>query len=521
LKIRNKNKLGQYFTPDAICDFMLSLSSSPLDAAVLEPSSGAGAFLDALKRKGFSNVTGVEVDPDLASHSSFEVINESFITFNPNEKFDLIIGNPPYIRWKDLEADQKDELKAHWMFGPILNSLSDYLLPFIALSIQHLKPGGELIFITPSFWLQTKHSENLRNFLDSHGAITHLVDFGEVTIFPKVATSLVVFRFVKGESQETQTTLLRYQGKGGKEIGLAATNFQQESVTHFRSKGKFVPIFDSEAQEPLALERACEERRGLFGDLTYSQVGEVVNIANGMVTGLDEAFKISALDYLDIPEKERLGISRVIKGKNTTNLVTKETSWYIDLPRGLEEGQARGDFPALFKFLDPYADALRARYSYGDDAKWWEWSFYRSESFHRSNVKKGFVPGKERMTNRDRVRFNLGPDGAVATQDVTAFAPMATTRESIEYIVAFLNRQAVSSWIRAFGLMKGGVAEFSEKPLGEIPFRRIDWDNPVEVEIHSEVSVVVNAYTNGHQERSEAESKLQSLFEKLMPGLGS
>ena len=135
---RTKNKLGQYFTPQNICDFMVGMSNAPKSGAILEPSSGAGAFLDALERAGFENVIGVEIDPDLAHHSKYPVDCSSFISWETEAKFDLIIGNPPYIRWKDLAEEQKLELTDHRLFGEMLNSLSDYLLPFIALSIEIL-----------------------------------------------------------------------------------------------------------------------------------------------------------------------------------------------------------------------------------------------------------------------------------------------------------------------------------------------------------------------------------------------
>lgn len=515
--MRSKNKLGQYFTPESICEFMIGLSTASRESRVLEPSSGQGAFLNALMRKGFKNVVPVEIDPKLATHSEYSVLNQSFITYTPEESFDLVIGNPPYIRWKDLEEEQKNELKNHWMFGPILNSLSDYLLPFIALSIQHLREGGELIFITPSFWLQTKHSQNLRDFLVSHGTVTHVIDFGEVVVFDKVSTSLIIFRFVKG-SREKKTTLMRYVSKsGGRNLNLALDSFRIEEINHFQSKGKFVPIFDMEASSAFSLEAECADHQDLFGDVRYSTLGDAVKIANGMVTGLDQAFKLPADLFENLSSEERLGTSSILKGKDIHSLYSPQTSKYIDLPRGLSSKEIRRRFPTLIEHLSGFQTGLENRYSYDDDERWWEWSFYRSDSFHRNQHAKGFVPGKERLTNRTTVRFTLSPRGSLATQDVTAFAPYPATKESIEYIVAFLNLEAVTNWIRAFGLMKGGVAEFSEKPLSEIPLRRIDWSIPREAEMHNEITNLMQELRNGSGVEG-SKLKLAGLFAELMLG---
>ena len=493
---------------------MVSLSTSDKSSPVLEPSSGAGAFLDALHRAGFQDVTGVEIDSDIAHHEKYEVQNSSFITWNVDRTYSLVIGNPPYIRWKDLDDEQKNELKGHRLFGTLLNALSDYLLPFIALSIEKLSPEGELIFITPSFWLQTKHSQMLRDYLAENGQITDLVDFGESRIFKDVATSLIVFRFVKS-SQPQKTRLHRFVGNKvfDKQLDLSdKTQFRSEEISSLASKGKFIPAFDDEIQAPLNLEKYCESHG------TKTVLGDIVRIANGMVTGLDAAFKLSEADVASLPASEKSGISKIVKGKNLERLISREFTHYIDIDPKISFEEASTNYPNLLNLLEPWKDELLKRYAYDDGLRWWLWSFYRSENFHRAAIQHGFVPGKERLTHKTHVRFSLADENAVATQDVTAFAPLSGTKEDIKYIVAYLNLDVVSEWVRVFGLMKGGVAEFSEKPLSEIPFRRINWLDPKEVQIHSEICQIVSNAESGILPLTDAQTQLANKFGSLMPG---
>lgn len=493
---------------------MISLTSKSTDAAILEPSSGEGAFLDALYAAGFENVIGVEIDPEIAHHDRYPVVNSSYITWETNEKFDLVIGNPPYIRWKDLDQVQKDELVQHRLFGSMLNSLSDYLLPFIALSIEKLSDGGELIFITPSFWLQTKHSESLRDYLGLHGAITNIVDFGEAKIFKDVTTSLVVFKFVK-TNKKLPVVLHRYLGGRVSVNALDLGNpnlFRSEVISNLKTNGKFVTAFDNEVQEPLALEKDC------LVEGRTTQLGEFVRIANGMVTGLDEAFRLGPEFVDSLSERELMGVSRIIKGKDLQQLYSPGFSYYIDIDPGMTEEEVLDQFPNLLEVLKPWREKLELRYATNKEHNWWNWSFYRSEIFHRSPITKGFVPGKERLTNKLQVRFSLASNGALATQDVTAFAPLPNTREHIYYIVAYLNLRAVSSWIRTFGLMKGGVAEFSEKPLSEIPFRCIDWENPLEVETHTKICNLIESIVLG-ADPNLVEYEIFNHFSTLIPSL--
>ena len=144
LRNNTKNKFGQYFTPEVVADFMIDLASLSENASILEPSCGEGVFLKLLQSKGFNNISAYEIDEDLAKEYSV-VRYESFVSAKIDKKFDLIIGNPPYIRWKNLEEDLKNELSTNMIWNKYFNSLCDYLYIFILKSIELLKENGQLI----------------------------------------------------------------------------------------------------------------------------------------------------------------------------------------------------------------------------------------------------------------------------------------------------------------------------------------------------------------------------------------
>ena len=99
--IHKKNKYGQYFTPNEIAEFMVSLSNASASSKVLEPSCGEGVFIDILKKKGYNNICAYEIDKSLGKKFDF-IKYESFVSAVIKDKYDLIIGNPPYIRMKNF-----------------------------------------------------------------------------------------------------------------------------------------------------------------------------------------------------------------------------------------------------------------------------------------------------------------------------------------------------------------------------------------------------------------------------------
>ncbi len=496
---------------------MVDMIQGDESAEILEPSCGEGIFLDVLKKNDYLKCTGLEIDSSLKQLSEFPIIHTSFLNWKDNKKFDVIIGNPPYIRWKDLGDDAKKELQElpHWK--TLFNSLSDYLVPFIVESVKRLKPGGELIFITPAFWMHTLHSKNLRNWMLKQGRITQIIDFGEARVFKGVATSIVVFRFVL-DSMQPEVQYHRYIGPNkipDYNLDLADPAFFRLDLIPSFSIDNHWTLANTSTQERISkLESPFRPRDSelLFSENFYISLGEYVDIANGMVSGLDKAFRIPDEVLGSLTDDEQNATLKVIKAKDLNRFSSNKITYYIDLPKGLNEESLRLSYPNFYRLLSVYQQELSRRYSYNKPLAYWEWAFKRSETFFMNQIPKGFVPCKERLTSREFVRFSLAPSGVVATQDVTAFAPKSHVRESIEYIIAYLTLPEITDWIKNKGLMKGGVAEFSEKPLSMIPFRPIDFVDPHELEAHNQVTIKMREFSTTQFDFADTHEIIRSLL---------
>jgi adenine-specific DNA-methyltransferase len=512
---RNKNVLGQYFTPSHIANLMVGMIDSNLEAKVLEPSAGEGIFLNKLHEYGFKDCIGIEIDKALVSHNHFPIINKSFLAWDTADKFDVIIGNPPYIRWKDLEQALKDELKALPAWNVYFNSLSDYLISFIHRSIELLNDNGELIFVTPSFWLHTQHSFKLRNWILENGYISDLVTFNEANVFKGVSSSIVIFKFVK--SKKSQENINHFKYIGSRTIpqnNLFLKNeelFEQNLIPNFKTNSNWTIATEDIQIRLNSFEEICSmvDPLKLQIGAEVKRLGDIVHIANGMVSGLDKAFKIEDALASKLNENELHSTLKVIKAFLLNEVWTDRYVYYINIPKGLTEIQVAKNYPNFYSQLLQYRDKLEARYSYDRYIPFWEWVFRRSEKFLSNGEPKAFVPSKERLTSTPIIRFSMVPSDCYATQDVTAFGILDGVQESLEYVVAFLSLPEVTDWFKYRGLMKGGVAEFSEKPLASIPFRGIDWSNPEEVALHTEITQIF------HKLKSDSAGDRRLQIEKM------
>lgn len=188
----NVEQFGQVFTPEFIVAEMLQLRKN--NGNVLEPSSGAGAFV-----KNIPGCIGIELD---AKHCNEHSINMDFFDYPTTNKFDTIIGNPPYVRYQDILEDTKKKLKTS-----LFDERSNLYLFFIEKCIHHLNDKGELIFITPRDFMKATSSIKLNDFIYKNGTITDIIDLGDKRVFSGFSPNCVIWRFEKGNfSRKTNVT---------------------------------------------------------------------------------------------------------------------------------------------------------------------------------------------------------------------------------------------------------------------------------------------------------------------------
>lgn len=196
----SKNKkienLGQVFTKQKNVEEMFKLVKNK--GVFLEPSCGDGAFLKYLqnnKKYNFDEVHAFEIDETLVK--SDKVIRGDFFKLietkeYENKCFDTIIGNPPYVRYQNIDLETKKYLNVLEF-----NERSNLYLFFIKKCVEKLSNNGELIFLVPRDFLKATSAIKLNKWLFEQGTFTDIIDYGDETLFDGFNPNCIVFRFEK------------------------------------------------------------------------------------------------------------------------------------------------------------------------------------------------------------------------------------------------------------------------------------------------------------------------------------
>ena len=290
---------GAYYTPLQLANAMVSLVASKNITNVLEPSCGDGVFLDSLASlnliNDIPNITAVEIEPDEAekisntykNNANVHVLNEDFLDFYQQvygkETYDLILGNPPYIRYQYLTEEQREIqssiLTSHGMKS---NKLINAWVAFLVACVQLLSENGKIAFVIPAEILQVAYAEDLRLFLSNQLSKITLLTF-EQLVFPDIEQEILVFIGEKGKEEKGIRIIELNNLEGFKKLDLNSNGFQK--LKHV--KEKWTKYFVS-AEEIKVIQSIRDDKRFTkFSDLALINVG--ITTGNNTYFSVDKA----------------------------------------------------------------------------------------------------------------------------------------------------------------------------------------------------------------------------------------
>lgn len=302
MRLKNDNseqKLrGAFYTPLQLAKKIILFSGAENAKSILEPSCGDGVFLDSLHQMGLiqavDDITAIEIDIDEAkkvrdkyrAHKNVHVLTEDFFEFyaqaiSAPKRYDLILGNPPYIRYQYLTEKQRELLsKILSAHGMKANKLINTWVAFLVASAQLLSDNGTIAFVIPAEILQVVYAEDLRLYLSNNFAKITIIAF-EQLIFPDIEQEVVVFIGEKGSTEKGIRIIETENLKSLEKLCLEENGFQK--MQHV--KEKWTKYFVSAEDLELIQKIRTDQRFSRFAEFG------VINI--GITTGNNKFFSIT------------------------------------------------------------------------------------------------------------------------------------------------------------------------------------------------------------------------------------
>ncbi|MEL0592293.1 MAG: Eco57I restriction-modification methylase domain-containing protein [Planktothrix rubescens PR222] len=122
-----------------------------------------------------------------------------------NGGFDVVIGNPPYVR-QELLSPIKPYLKQHYQ---CYDGVADLYAYFYEKGLNILKPAGKLSYIVTNKWLKAGYGEPLRRFFIENSTFEQIIDFGHAPIFEDADTFPCIISVYKSSPSQAETTELK------------------------------------------------------------------------------------------------------------------------------------------------------------------------------------------------------------------------------------------------------------------------------------------------------------------------
>lgn len=222
----NSKLKGNFYTPNALAEWIVFYLSDYFvnKVDVLEPSCGNGVFINALDNSTISlrNFDAVELDIAAIDNikrpsniKNIKIFNDDFLCWESKTRYDLVIGNPPYIVRKRLKDNQSNICKEiHVQHGLLNYEIANIWTSFLLRSTDFLKEDGVLAFVLPTEILQVKYAEEIRLYLSKNFSRIELITFKQLSFDGILQDTVVLIAYKNKKSKENGVFIIEVDSIG-------------------------------------------------------------------------------------------------------------------------------------------------------------------------------------------------------------------------------------------------------------------------------------------------------------------
>lgn len=397
-------------------------------------------------------------DVEIAGDKAFNWEKE-FPEVFANGGFDVVIGNPPYVRVQQLDYKTIDELKRKYKTA--LKRI-DISLCFIEKSKELINDNGCVSFITSNQFLTTEYGQSIRHFLLNEFFLTECVDFGDLPIFADAMTYVSIFKFSKQRKESFNYTNI-------KEIDSA----KQGLYSNF-NEIKLSELNDSNwnlASNSLKAINSKIEKNSI-------KIEEIGNAWYGIVSGADDVFIFDKEKY-EKSDIEKDIFLPLMRAQNCSKYYCSKAEKYILYPYKIDNGntillseiELSQKFPKAYNYLLTNKEILESRKDSRSTFKgrkdWYCLTrFGQLDVFNKNKI---FTPGE---VKDHKFCFNSSLSGYSGAR---VFAIVIDEKNyDLKYVLCLLNSDLMKSYLQSFSSLKaGGYYSYSSNILNRVPIKNI------------------------------------------------
>ena len=405
---------------------------------------------------------------DVSANEKFFLWHTWFSDVFENGGFDIVIGNPPYLKEGRANKAIFEAVKD----SPYYQGKMDIWYMFACLGLDMLKPDGNLCFIATNNWVTSSGAKKLRQKINTDAQIIQLCDFKDYMIFKTASIQTMIMQFKKNKAEQSYKFDLRNLLGSKLEDVIKLLNKEEASTTQFieptynrlEMRNKFITFSNSEdlfkkiksAFGIIYLENKEIAQGIVFPQDFLNKKGQKIlghhKVGDGIFGLTDQE-----LSNLNLPENEMA----LIKPYYTTDQVNRyftaegsNTQWLIYTDSTYKNESSMDDFPILKAHLDQF------RLIFTSDNK--------PYGLHRARDRR-FFSGSKIICQRkcaEQPIFSYSEGECYLTQ---TFNIIKTSRVNLAYLTGLLNSKLIAFWLRNRGKMQGLNYQLDKEPLQQIP----------------------------------------------------
>ena len=460
MKTNISRRNGIVYTPQEIADeiarFVIT-KFHKLPESVLEPSVGEGAFISALEKKNvaLSKILAVDIDRDKIAqlseqYTSLRTHSEDFLNENigNNQKFDLIIGNPPYIKRHNFTPNLAENVnRVGQGFSKHSKNIKNSWLAFLIKSVSLLQNDGVLAFILPYEFMLVNYGQEAQEYIRK--------------LFKSVEIYIPYQKSFPDIDQDAILLVASNRGKVGLFYNRVTTlsDISQPKVTRFsarRASSSVIErvgyLLDPQVKEFLV---KLEKELNRVEDYCTSAPGVVTGANDFFVVGKSEKNKFKLEQWVQpiIRKKSFIPNKPIFASEDMKHLLNNHPALLVNL----KDCNGTQGLDGLHEYITAGEEQnLTERFKLRNRDPWY--------AVPRTSIGQGFI--FKRAHNFHQVYIN---EAKALTTDA-AYQIHMKDNHSIKHLSFSFHNSLTAAYAEAYGrFYGGGVLELTPKEFRALP----------------------------------------------------